>query len=91
MDFAALFANLTVAGVPLLAFVLGLVQWIKGFGLSGNPVRVASMAVGLVMGVGYQFQTAPPADLSAWLSAIVFGLALGLAASGIYDAANSGG
>jgi hypothetical protein len=29
MDFVTLFENATVAGIPLLIFVLALVQWVK--------------------------------------------------------------
>ena len=83
-----IFKDVAVAGVPLLAFVLGLVQWIKGFGLQGAAVRALSMGVGLVLGVGYQFSTVPPVDFAGWFSAAVFGLALGLVASGVYDVAN---
>lgn len=88
MDFNLLFADLTIAGIPLLAFVMALVQWIKGFGLEGNTVRAVSMATGLALGIGYQFQVAAPTNFAGWLAATVFGLALGLGASGIYDVAN---
>jgi len=82
-----IFTDAVVAGVPLLAFVLGLVQFIKGFGLSGNAVKGLSMGVGLLLGVGYQFSTIPPVGFPGWFAAVVFGLALGLVASGIYDVA----
>lgn len=85
--FKAVFDNASVAGIPLLAFVIGLVQYIKSFGLSGNAVRGVSMAVGFVLGIGYQFSTVPPTDFASWFAASVFGLALGLVASGLYDAA----
>lgn len=84
--FQTVFENASVAGIPLLAFVLGLVQWIKSFGLSGAKVKVASMAVGLLLGIGYQFSTVPPVDFASWFAASVFGIALGLVASGLYDA-----
>ena len=48
-----IFENITVAGIPLLLVVIGLVQYIKGFGLQGNSVRALSGAVGLVLGLGY--------------------------------------
>lgn len=84
--FQVIFENASVAGIPLLAFVLGLVQWIKGFGLSGGQVKVASMVIGVLLGVGYQFSVNPPADFSTWFAVSVFGVALGLVASGLYDA-----
>ncbi len=84
--FQVVFENASVAGIPLLAFVLGLVQWIKGFGLSGGQVKVASMAVGVLLGIGYQFSVQPPADFATWFAVAVFGIALGLVSSGLYDA-----
>lgn len=87
MDLSTLFQNITVAGVPLLLFVIALVQWIKGFGLAGAYVRVASMVIGLILGVGYQVTLASPVDFSGWFTTVIFGLALGLVASGVYDAA----
>lgn len=84
--FKVVFENASVAGIPLLAFVLGLVQWIKGFGLAGAQVKVASMAVGILLGVGYQFSVGAPTDFSGWFAVAIFGVALGLVASGLYDA-----
>lgn len=82
-----IFENVAVAGIPLLAIVIGLVQFIKQFGLSGNIVRVVSMVVGLLLGIGYQCSIAVPADFAGWFSVGVFGVGLGLVASGLYDAA----
>jgi len=82
------FESAVVAGIPLLAVVIGLVQFIKGFGIKGNWVRGLSAGVGLVLGVCYQVSLALPADFAGWFAAVVFGLALGVIASGIYDAAN---
>lgn len=85
----SIFENITVAGVPLLLVTLGLVQYIKGFGLSGNSVRGLSAAVGLVLGIGYQLSVSMPADFGGWFAVVVFGLGLGLVASGVYDAAQA--
>lgn len=88
MDFVTLFENATVAGIPLLVFVLAFVQWIKSLGVSGVYARVTSMAIGLALGIGYQLTISTPADFAGWFGAVVFGLALGLGASGVYDAVN---
>ncbi len=88
MDFVTLFENATVAGVPLLLFVLALVQWVKSFGVSGNYAKAASMVIGLVLGIGYQLTLAAPVDFAGWFTTVVFGLALGLGASGVYEVAN---
>jgi len=83
-----IFTNAVVAGIPLLLVVLGLVQFIKGFGLAGNTVKIVSLVVGLVLGIGYQFSIAVPVGFAEWFSAVIFGLALGLVASGVYEVVN---
>jgi len=82
---AGVFDNIIVAGIPLLLVVLGLVQFIKGFGLTGNAVKLLSLAVGLLLGIGYQMSVTIPVDFSGWFAVAVFGLGLGLVASGVYD------
>ena len=83
------FTQYLVAGVPLVLVVLGLVEWVKSLGLTGVAVKFVSMAIGLVLGIGYQLSIAVPIGFSGWFDASVFGLALGLVASGIYDAAKN--
>lgn len=85
--FQIVFENASVAGIPLLAFVLGLVQWVKGFNLQGAQVKVASMVIGVLLGVGYQFSVGAPVDFAGWFGVAIFGVSLGLVASGLYDAA----
>ena len=80
------FSQYVIAGVPLVLVVVGLVEWIKSLGLQGLAVKFVSMAIGLVLGIGYQLSIAVPVGFSGWFGASVFGLALGLLASGIYDA-----
>jgi hypothetical protein len=82
------FENLVVAGIPLLLVVLGLVEWSKLLGLTGKVLRVVSMAIGLTLGIGYQLSLAAPITFADWFEVSVFGLALGLTASGVYDAFN---
>lgn len=79
------FINVAVAGIPLLFVVLGLVEWIKRLGVSGQWLLVASMLIGLVFGAGYQLSNEIPVTFGGWFAVIVYGLALGLVASGIYD------
>jgi hypothetical protein len=81
-----MFENITVAGIPLLIIVIGLVQFIKGFGLEGNIVKGVSLLVGLLLGAAYQYTVAIPVDFAGWFQLVVFGLGLGLVASGLYDA-----
>lgn len=81
-----MFENILVAGIPLLAVVIGLVQFIKGIGLSGNSAKVLSLVVGLLLGGAYQYSVAAPVDFAGWFELAIFGLGLGLVASGLYDA-----
>jgi hypothetical protein len=84
------FANVAVNGVPLLFVIIGLVEYLKRFGVEGNALLGASMGMGVLFGVGYQIsQLGVPTAFSGWFFLVVFGLALGLIASGIYDAARS--
>ena len=74
-----------INGIPLMVIVLGLVEFAKQLGLQGKASLVLSMFLGILFGVLYQLSVTIPADMVGWLSAVVYGLALGLSASGLYD------
>jgi hypothetical protein len=62
------------------------VEYIKKFGIGGDLLTASSMVVGLVLGVGYQISiVGSPASFADGFAMILYGLALGLVASGIYD------
>lgn len=89
MDIAA-YTNAIVAGVPLLFVVIGLVQFAKKLGAAGNVLIIVSMAIGLVLGAGFQFATNGfPVNFGGWFAVVVYGLGLGIVASGVYDAATT--
>jgi len=78
-------STLLVGGLPLSAVVFGLVEFIKSFGLKGRWLTIASMLLGLLFGVSYQIANAGlPAGFAGWFAVAVFGLVLGLVASGFY-------
>lgn len=83
------FSEMLVGGVPLMFIVLGLVEWSKRLGVSGKWLLVLSMLIGLVIGVLYQVSLGMPVGFSGWFVAIVFGLGVGVVASGVYDAVRS--
>ena len=85
MDFSGAIVN----GIPLVLVVIGLVEWSKQLGVSGRALQVLSMLVGVALGILYQYSVQPPADFAGWFGAAVYGLALGLVGSGIYDAVRS--
>lgn len=78
-----------INGIPLAGVVIALVEWVKAFGVRGNALRAVSLVIGLALGGAYQYSTAAPVDFGGWLGLVVYGLALGLMASGVYDAARS--
>ena len=93
------FSSVAVKGVPLLFVVMGLVEWFKLFKkadgsqkFNGNTLLMISLGWGLLVGSGYMIsQTRPPAIdwwliYIYWFGVIVYGLAMGLVASGLFDA-----
>ena len=77
---------LLVGGIPLVAVVFGLVEFVKSFGLKGHWLTIASMLLGLAFGVSYQIANAGiPVSFAGWFAVAVFGIMLGLVASGLYD------
>jgi len=79
-------STLLVNGLPLSAVVFGLVEFIKSFGLKGRWLTIASMLLGLAFGVSYQIANAGiPVSFAGWFAVAVFGIMLGLVASGLYD------
>lgn len=86
-DLTLFFASFQVAGVPLIAIVIGLVQWVKKLSPNAIVTRIISALIGLLLGIGYWFSANPaPTNFAGWFTAIIFGLALGILASSIYDA-----
>ncbi len=78
-------ASLALSGSPLSILVLGLVQFFKKTGMTGNPLTWLSMGLGVVFGGVYMFAVAHPVDLLGYFLCVVYGLLLGLVASGVYD------
>lgn len=83
------FSNELVNGIPLVVLVIALVEWVKRFGVKGNALNAVSMLIGIVLGVAYWYAQYPLGTFAEWFGSVVYGLALGLTASGIYDAGRS--
>lgn len=79
------FFSVGVAGVPLIFVVIGLVAWLKDYGLVGNQLRLAALLIGLFLGAGYQVSQGMPTSFAGWFAVLVYGIALGLVASKVYD------
>ena len=81
-------STFTLNPLTLALLILGIVEFIKKFGMTGNKLMLASMAVGIVFAVVYKFHDIyPPAE--QWIELAFFGLAAGLCASGIYSFINN--
>jgi len=78
-----------INGIPLIFVVMGLVELAKAFGAQGKLLTGLSFGIGLVIGVLYQLSLFMPATFAEWFGACIFGLALGLVASKVYDAIRS--
>lgn len=78
-----------INGVPLIFVVMGLVELIKVFGVQGKALTASSFGIGLILGLLYQISLGMPANYTGWFGAALFGLALGLVASKVYDAIGS--
>lgn len=81
-DFSQYFA-VSVSGMPLAALVLLIVEAVKVSGLSGKPLFYTSLGIGTVVGVAYEFSALGiPANFAGYFAYAVYGLGLGLLASG---------
>ena len=81
--------NLIVAGVPLILVVTGLVQFFKQkLEWSGKKAEVLAYVLGLVIGFGYHVYSAVEPviwNFNFVFEGLIFGAAIGLIATGIYD------
>lgn len=84
-----MFDSAIVMGIPLVLVVIALVELIKKLGITGNLNIVISVAIGLILGIGYQYTLAPLIGFTMWFNAAIYGLALGLTAAGLFSATKS--
>ena len=84
------FDTLLVGTIPLMIVIFGLVEFAKSFGLSGRILTILSMLLGVALGLAYQIASnGVPAAYAGWFEIVIFGLAVGLVASGFYKFANA--
>jgi uncharacterized membrane protein HdeD (DUF308 family) len=77
----------TLNPVTLALLILGIVEFIKKFGLTGNKLMLVSMGVGILFAVVYRVsELVPIAEVVIQIA--FFGIAAGLCASGIYSFVN---
>src|SRR4030042_5812483 len=77
-------SNFLVNPVTLALIILGVVEMIKKFGVTGNKLLIISMIVGVSFGVVYKlYELYTPSQ--PYIDVVFFGIAAGLGASGIYS------
>lgn len=81
--------NPIINGVPLTALVIALVEWVKRFGVEGKTINAVSLIIGAIVGVAYWYAQSSLVTFTDWFNALLYGLTLGLTASGLYDANQS--
>jgi hypothetical protein len=80
--------NFTLNPVTLALLILGIVEFIKKFGVTGNKLMLISAGVGIAFAVIYRVsEIIEPARI--YIQVAFFGLAAGLCASGIYNFVNA--
>jgi hypothetical protein len=80
--------NFTLNPVTLALLILGIVEFIKKFGVTGNKLMLVSMLVGILFAIVYKFHELFP-PLEQYIEIGFFGIAAGLCASGIYSFVNA--
>lgn len=74
------------AGVLAIPLIIGLVEAAKRIGMDTVWATTMAMGCGLAISIGYEAARQAPGS-EAWLNALMWGLALGLSASGLYSGA----
>lgn len=86
MDFTKFFQAVPENALIVIFIVLGLVTLAGKFGLKGPAQLATSMAIGTLFGAGFMIAAlGVPGTFAGWFSILVYGLAMGLVASGIYE------
>jgi len=76
--------NFVVTPAVMLILVFGIVEFIKGFGVTGNKLRWIALVVGLLISATFKCRDLFPAA-KLYIDVVFFTLASGLSASGLFD------
>jgi hypothetical protein len=80
-----LIAELVIGAGALMWFVTGLVTYAKKLGARGKWLTVIAFLLGVGIGGTYKVLLTPPINALDWFLAVLFGLGIGLIATGVYD------
>jgi hypothetical protein len=80
--------DLVVNGIKVVPLIIGLVQFLKSMGVSGTKaLRACFAGIGILLGLGAQISAnGLPLGFAGWFGLVLYGIALGLVASGLVDA-----
>ena len=78
------FGELAIGAVTVIPLIIGIVQFAKKFGLQGNILVAVSVGIGAFFGALIEVAEIYP-EILPWIKVVVYGLIMGLAASGLYD------
>jgi uncharacterized membrane protein HdeD (DUF308 family) len=81
-------STFTLNPLTLALLIIGIVEFVKKFGVTGNKLMLISMGVGVTFGIVYKFHEVYP-PLEQYIEIAFFGIAAGLCASGIYSFVNN--
>ena len=85
-DFTKFFEAVEGNAAIVMLIILGLVTVWGKLGLTGKLQLLSSLGTGLVIGSLFMLAALGfPVDFKGWFSVIVYGLGMGLVASGIYE------
>ena len=85
-DLTKLFEAIPQNATLVVLVVLGLVTFLGKLGVKGIYQLISSMVLGILFGVGFMIAVlGVPKVFAGWFSLLIYGLMLGLVASGIYE------
>ena len=82
-EFAKVVSEAKIGLIPVIVLTLGLVEFSKSLGVKGNALMVESMVIGFVF-YSAQYLIIMFPVIAPWAILIVYGLAGGLATTGLY-------
>lgn len=86
MDFSTFFKAAADNAPWVLFVVLGLVTFYGKVGVSGKAQLFSALGTGLVIGGLFMCASLGfPKDFTGWFEVIIYGLAMGLTAAGVYE------
>jgi hypothetical protein len=80
--------GLVAFGVPVVVLVIGLVEFCKKLGASGNVCLVLSLFFGILLMLLVQVSEVYPM-MAPWIKVLIWGAVAGLTAPGLFDLAKS--